>query len=86
MRRLSGTVGPIAARHSRQVARVEGVQRGGGRRGDRGERAEQGVAVAAGVALDQVGVAEVVAGVEPDARPGACGAARPPARRRAPTA
>ncbi len=43
------------------VARVEGLDRRGGRRGDRGERAEQGVGVALLVAGDEVDVVEVVA-------------------------
>ena len=55
--------GRVVARH---VALVQGRQRGGGRGGDRGERPEQGVAVAVRVPADQPGVVEVVPGVEPD--------------------
>ena len=50
------------------VTGVEGVQGMCGRSRDGGEGTEQGVAVAVGVAADERGEVEVVAGVEPDPR------------------
>src|SRR3954447_16634268 len=51
----------------REVTPVQGLQSGCGCRCDRREDPEQCVAVAVRVAADQLGVIEVVAGVQPDA-------------------
>ena len=51
----------------REVALVEGSQPRRGGRGDRRERTEERVGVVGPVAADQLGVVEVVAGVEPHA-------------------
>src|SRR4051794_2895264 len=51
----------------REVTPVQGLQSGCGCRCDRREDPEQCVAVAVLVAADQLGVIEVVAGVQPDA-------------------
>ena len=65
MCRESSRVGASSATVRRYVARVQRGQRGGGRRGDGCESAEQRVGVVRPVALDQLGIVEVVAGVEP---------------------